>query len=205
MGVEADLIAITKATARERLLIAAQRVEQVEPGDQMRAILDASAALRAAEIPSALIGGIAVGIHAAIPRATMNVDLAVPTSVERATAIASMKGAGFSLGGRFEHSLNFRAADGEPVRVAFDPMLDSMIARAETVEVFGASIQIVRRDDLIVMKERAAADPKRRRSKALRDQADVGAPPGRHARRRRRLVATQDAASVSPSRLHNLT
>src|SRR5216117_174912 len=34
-------------------------------------------------------------------------------------------------------------------------------------------VPIVRKDDLIAMKERAAADPARRRSLALRDRADV--------------------------------
>jgi hypothetical protein len=32
---------------------------------------------------------------------------------------------------------------------------------------------VVTTEDLIVMKERAAADPARRRSKTLRDQADI--------------------------------
>jgi hypothetical protein len=34
-------------------------------------------------------------------------------------------------------------------------------------------VAIVRKSDLIAMKERAAADPALRRSKALRDQADI--------------------------------
>jgi hypothetical protein len=48
-----------------------------------------------------------------------------------------------------------------------------MIDRAEPITVAGTSIRVVTTADLIVMKERAAADPARRRSKALRDQADV--------------------------------
>jgi hypothetical protein len=35
------------------------------------------------------------------------------------------------------------------------------------------SIRVVRKDDLITMKKRAAADPARRKSKRLRDQADI--------------------------------
>ena len=35
------------------------------------------------------------------------------------------------------------------------------------------SLRVVTKADLIAMKRRAAADPKRRRSKALRDQADI--------------------------------
>jgi hypothetical protein len=48
-----------------------------------------------------------------------------------------------------------------------------MIDRAEQIDVGGVRIAVVTAADLIVMKERAAADPTRRRSKALRDQADV--------------------------------
>ena len=48
-----------------------------------------------------------------------------------------------------------------------------MIERAESFTVAEVSIHIVRKDDLIEMKRRAAADPARRKSKALRDQADV--------------------------------
>ena len=48
-----------------------------------------------------------------------------------------------------------------------------MIQRADSVEVSGVAIPLVQKADLIAMKERAAADPARRRSKALRDQADV--------------------------------
>jgi predicted nucleotidyltransferase len=48
-----------------------------------------------------------------------------------------------------------------------------MIDRAEPLEVSGVTIRVVRREDLIAMKERAAADPARRKSKALRDRADI--------------------------------
>ena len=48
-----------------------------------------------------------------------------------------------------------------------------MIQRAERLRVAGVDVPIVRKDDLIAMKERAAADPARRRSEALRDRADA--------------------------------
>jgi hypothetical protein len=59
------------------------------------------------------------------------------------------------------------------VQLAFDPGFDAMIERAEALSVAGTAIRVVGRADLIAMKERAAADPARRRSKRLRDQADV--------------------------------
>ena len=48
-----------------------------------------------------------------------------------------------------------------------------MVGRAETFTVSGHVLRIVTKSDLIAMKQRAAADPARRKSKALRDRADV--------------------------------
>ena len=48
-----------------------------------------------------------------------------------------------------------------------------MIQRAEVMAIGQLSLRVVTKSDLIAMKRRAAADPGRRRSKALRDQADI--------------------------------
>lgn len=48
-----------------------------------------------------------------------------------------------------------------------------MVERAESVGVGDAVVRVVTRADLIAMKERAARDPGRRRSRALRDLADL--------------------------------
>lgn len=166
--------AIAAATARERLLIAARRGEAMErPGDQLAALVDCARLLAGSTIPYALIGGIAVGIHSGSPRATEDVDVAVPSTVPRSDVEEALTTWGFVVTGRHEHSTNLRHRNGEPVQVTFDPGFDAMIERAETVEVGGEAITIVRRDDLIAMKERAAGDPARRPSKALRDRADV--------------------------------
>jgi hypothetical protein len=45
--------------------------------------------------------------------------------------------------------------------------------RADAASIGGTTVRIVTKTDLIAMKERAAADPARRRSEALRDRADV--------------------------------
>ena len=73
----------------------------------------------------------------------------------------------------FSHSAELRHASGERVRIVFDSGFGPMIQRAERLRVAGVEVPIVRKDDLIAMKERAAADPARRRSLALRDRADV--------------------------------
>ena len=141
--------------------------------DKVAALLDAAAALERIGARYALVGGVAVGIHSGVPRATLGIDLSVLSRVSRAQAIGALAAAGFQLTGEFAHSVNFRHASGEPLQLVFDPSFDAMIERAESFEVRGQAIRIVSIPDLIAMKERAAADPGRRRSKALRDRADV--------------------------------
>jgi hypothetical protein len=167
---------IARATERDRMLIAArwggdQGMEQ--PADKIAALIDATRALEEANAAYALIGGVAVGIHTGTPRATLDTDIAEPSTMARETIISAMQRAGFRLVREFEHSLNFRHSGGEPVQLAIDPSFDAMIDRAETLRVESRTIRIVRKGDLIEMKRRAAADPTRRRSKALRDEADV--------------------------------
>lgn len=167
---------IAALTARERRLIAGQSGEDVpeigEP-DKVAALLDAARQLRAADAPFALIGGVAVGVHSGVPRATLDVDLAVRSSVDRAALAHALAQAGFQRTGEFAHSSNFRHRSGEPVQLAFDPEFDPMIDRAEQLQVSGEPVPIVRKSDLIAMKRRAAADPACRRSKRLRDESDV--------------------------------
>jgi len=144
-----------------------------ESSDKTAALTDAVGVLAALGIGHALIGGVAVGVHSGIPRATLDVDLAFSSTAPRPRLIAAFLEAGFRLVGEFAHSVNFRHASGEPVQLAFDRAFDAMIERAERFEVGGVSVPIVSKEDLIAMKELAAADPSRRRSKRLRDEADV--------------------------------
>lgn len=141
--------------------------------DKVAALLDAAAVLAKLGDGYALIGGVAVGIHSGVPRATLDTDFAFTSVPERKRLIDAMAQAGFRCVGEFEHSVNFRHANSEPIQIAFDHHFDAMIARAETIDVRDQKVAIVRKDDLVAMKRRAAADPKRRKSKSLRDQADV--------------------------------
>lgn len=145
---------------------------QPEP-DKLGALIDTARALERAGVRYALIGGLAVVIHAGVARATIDVDVAAHSAAGRDIAVEALKKAGFEKTGEFEHSVNFRHSSGEPVQLAFDPDFDVMIERAETIDVAGTRVAVVRKDDLIAMKQRAAADPSRRRSKTLRDQADI--------------------------------
>src|SRR2546421_107192 len=121
------------ATARDRLLIAAKRGEAMgEPSDQLGALADVASALSEAEIPYALIGGIAVGIHSEVPRATQDVDIAVISTIPKTTMTSAVISAGFEFLREHPHSVSFRHAGGEPVQVAMEQVFDSMIDRAES-------------------------------------------------------------------------
>ena len=144
-----------------------------ETPDKVAALMDATRALGAMGAPHGLVGGVAVGVHSGVPRATADTDIAVFSTLDRSAVIQALVGAGLRPTGEFSHSAEFRHASGERVRIVFDAGFDPMIQRAERLRVAGVEVPIVPKDDLIAMKERAAADPARRRSLALRDRADV--------------------------------
>lgn len=176
MAPRSPLHAIAAATHREQLLFALRA--GYHPGmselpDKLSAIVDAVTVFERAGVDYALIGGLAVGIRTGVPRATLDVDFAIPTHADRRALAEEMQRAGFSSRGEFAHSMNFQQRSGEPVQLAFDPQFDPMIARAEPVQLDDLVLRVVTKDDLVAMKRRAAADPARRRSKALRDEADI--------------------------------
>jgi hypothetical protein len=171
-----ELKAIAAISARDRVLIAARRgrgLRMADTPDKVGALLDAARALEDLHAPYALVGGVAVGILSGVPRATADTDIAVRSTADLQAIASGLVQAGFRITGEFQHSMNFRHRSGEPVQIVFDVPFDPMIDRAERFTVSGTAIAIVRKDDLISMKRRAAADPARRKSKSLRDQADV--------------------------------
>jgi len=168
--------AISAVSARERVLIAMTGEGgggmEGEP-DKVAALLDTVRVLEKIGVSHALIGGVAVGIYSGVPRATLDTDLGVSSTADTAVMIAAVTASGFELRGEFPHSINFRHSSGEPVQLAFDPGFDEMIERAGTMQIRGVGVSIVSRQDLIEMKRRAATDATRRKSKALRDRADI--------------------------------
>lgn len=167
---------IAELSRRERRRIATARAGEEnmdEAADKAGALRDAVRALDRVPAACALIGGVATGIRSGLPRATLDTDLAVVSTADRAAVVQAIVQAGFTPRGEFAHSVKFRHPSGEPVQVVFDPSFDPMIERAEIIPVGGVTVRVVTTADLIAMKERAAADPARRRSKALRDAADV--------------------------------
>jgi hypothetical protein len=170
------LQAAAAATRREQALLARRTgyppAVAVLP-DKLGAVAAAVGLFNGHGIAYALIGGLAVGLRSGVPRATLDVDFAIPTAVDRSRVTRLFVQHGFRLTGEFAHSINFEHESGEPVQLAFDEAFDVMIARAENLCSEELELRVVTKADLIAMKRRAAADPARRRSKALRDQADV--------------------------------
>jgi hypothetical protein len=170
----AGLETIAGLSAREHVVIASSRGSMMQPvPDKLGALSDVVAALDSLGAAHAVVGGIAVGIRSGVTRATLDTDVAVRSTVLRDRIIETLTGAGFLHRGSHPHSINFRHASGEPVQIAIDPAFDAMIDRAELMDLGGIEARVVTTEDLISMKERAASDPGRRRSKALRDQADI--------------------------------
>jgi hypothetical protein len=124
-----------------------------------------------AAVPYAIIGGVALQVHQAEPRTTLDIDVAVRARSE--IPRPRLAAAGFSETGRFAHSENWLGPEATPVQFTDDPALAAAVAGAELLELDGVPLRVIRRADLLHEKLRAAADPARRRSKRLQDLADA--------------------------------
>ncbi len=126
-----------------------------------------------AQVPYAIIEGVALQIHQTGPRTTLDIDVAVGSSAE--IPRARLEAAGFRLTGRFTHSENWTDPEGIPVQFTDDPALAGAVLRAEEIAVEDVRLRVIGRLDLLHEKLRAASDPARRRSKRLQDLADAQA------------------------------
>jgi len=166
---------VSELTCRDQRAIASARGEftVAEPSSLETALVDSSRLLTAEGVPHALIGGFAVSVRTDWARATRDVDFAVHSGTSRERLVAILVAAGFRHDGTFEHSMNFTHPSGAPVQLASDAIFDGPIERAETLAIGGSQVPVVRRDDLIALKERSAADPRRRKSSAMQDRTDI--------------------------------
>ena len=166
---------VSELTCRDQRAIASARGELtvVEPSSQETALLDASRLLAAGGVPHALIGGFAVSVRTGWARATRDVNFAVHSATSRERLVATFVSAGYRHDGTFEHSMHFTHPNGALVQLASDAIFDQPIERAEFLSIGGSQVPVVLRDDLIALKERSAAHPRRRKSSALQDQADI--------------------------------
>ena len=121
----------------------------------------------------AIIGGVALQVHQAEPRTTLDIDVAVMDLAQLPRTLLDR--AGFSFTGRFSHSENWMGPDRTPVQFTDDPALGEAVKRAEEVGLGEARLRVLTLVDLLHEKLRAGSDPARRRSKRLQDLADAQA------------------------------
>lgn len=121
--------------------------------------------------PYALIGGVALQIHQAEPRTTLDIDLAVGDVMTLPDR--ELMAAGFTRTGVFPHSVNWVGPGGTPVQFSDDPAFREAIERSTTSMVDGTPLRVATPLDLVKAKLRAARDPGRRRSKRIQDLADA--------------------------------
>jgi hypothetical protein len=137
------------------------------------ALLTLARVLAEASTPYAIIGGVALQIHQAEPRTTLDIDLAVPAF--EAIPGDELRAAGFTLGGRFAHLENWVGPEGVPVQFSDHPALGPAVERAVEIDLEDVRLRVIGRADLLHEKLRAGTDPARRRSKRLQDLADAQA------------------------------
>ena len=152
----------------------------LEEGDRKEKPLRMVADLLAREgVPYALIGGVAVQLHTAEPRSTLDIDLAVPTYAH--APAEALRRAGFEHTGRHEHRDNWRAPGPASLKqrtavrfYAEDAGIEDAIEHAEIVDLGGGTrLRLATVSDLIELKLLAAEESKRRASKREHDVADV--------------------------------
>jgi len=126
-----------------------------------------------AKVPYAIIGGVALQVHHAEPRTTL--DIAIAVAAYSQIPRAQLEAVGFTWTRQFSHSENWIGPEGTPVQFTADPALAEAIERAAEIELEDVRLHVIGRADLLHEKLRAASDPARRRSKRLQDLADVQA------------------------------
>src|SRR5687768_17359407 len=103
--------------------------------------------LRDAHVPYAIIGGIALQVHQADPRTTLDIDLAVARldMIPR----AELEAAGFQYRGRFAHSDNWIGPSALPVQFTDDLALLPALERAIEIDLYGVPLRVIQRADLL--------------------------------------------------------
>jgi hypothetical protein len=118
-----------------------------------------------------LIGGLAVNAYVE-PVVSMDIDIvAAVEGLEVLIRTAIEKGLKVE---RFEHSVNISCPDSNlRIQLQTDPRYQKFIDSAEVREVLGYKMKVARLEDVLQGKVWAYSDDKRRRSKRLKDIADI--------------------------------
>ncbi len=127
--------------------------------------------LNEAGIDWALIGGLAYQIHANDPRTTLDIDLAI--RVRDQIPREALRRGGFAATGSFAFTESWQGPGGTPVQFSDEASFAEALRTAETLELAGVVLRVINKLEFVRAKLRAAAEPQRRRTKALRDLIDL--------------------------------
>lgn len=117
-----------------------------------------------------LIGGQAVNAYV---EPVVSLDLDVVVAVDDLTALLPTLRARFTVQG-FTHSLNLSVPDSDlRIQIQTDDRYTEFLDRAAPATVLGITLPVAAVEDVLRGKVWAAVDPTRRRSKKLKDLADI--------------------------------
>jgi len=135
--------------------------------DIVRVFLDT---LSAAAVDYCVIGGLAVNAYA---EPVVSLDLDIIVAAEEINAVCKAVEAHFKIE-RFAHSVNLSSSKSDlRIQLQTDPRYQSFIARATTRTVLGYDMKVASIEDVLQGKIWACSDEHRRKSKRLKDLADI--------------------------------
>jgi len=127
--------------------------------------------LERADIEWCAIGGIAVNHWAAEPMVTRDVDVVVAAgAVEHAVEVLEQEG---FRAERFPWSINFRGVSKVAIQVSTEEFYAGFPSRSVPADVHGILMRVASLDDTLRGKIKAWGDAERRRSKKIKDLADI--------------------------------
>ena len=127
--------------------------------------------LERADVAWCVIGGVAVNHWAQQTMVTQDVDFVVAAeSVERTVLLLAE--AGF-LPERFEWSVNFKGHSAVSIQLSTEDLYRDFPSRAVAADVNGILLRVACLEDTLKGKIKAWSEPGRRKSKRLKDLADI--------------------------------
>lgn len=127
--------------------------------------------LERADIRWCTIGGIAVNHWAKEPMVTADLDFVVATdAIDRCTT--ALDAGGFEAE-RFERSINFKGSSHVRLQLSTEEFYRDFPMRAVAADVHGILLRVASLKDTLSGKVKAWSDSNRRRSKQIKDLADI--------------------------------
>jgi hypothetical protein len=128
-------------------------------------------ALEEADIPWCTISGVAVNHCAREPMVTQDVDFVVAIGAVE-NAIAALEKAGFCAE-KFEWSVNFGGTSKVALQLSTEEFYREFPLRGVAADVHGIPIRVASLEDTLRGKIKAWSDAEKRRSKQIKDLADI--------------------------------